>query len=270
MNKVDWVLNGGFPELLDDLEFEQNAVREAFYGLMTAFGVSGPESFVISGCGLSGGSYQSGFICLEGEILRFDGSAPIAVSPPNMLAWAVLETNDPEGTKIMENTLTREAYKVRRARIEIIDIADSAGRFAVDPNGATIASKIASMSALTNKYSLKAQPVWRSIGALGQPAFENGWINDNFFDGPAQFRKSDTGLVTLRGAVKNGSRYRMWLMPPDCIPPYNIQIAVSGAPAGDYITKLSISNSGDVQALGFDGINAPPNVSLCGVSYYVD
>lgn len=45
---------------------------------------------------------------------------------------------------------------------------------------------------------------WRYIGATGQPAFENSWVN---FDGTrtARFYKDTLGTVWLDGYIKDGS-----------------------------------------------------------------
>lgn len=46
---------------------------------------------------------------------------------------------------------------------------------------------------------------WHTIGAAGEPAFANGWVNFGGSDQVAQFRKDAFGMVHVRGIVKNGT-----------------------------------------------------------------
>lgn len=46
---------------------------------------------------------------------------------------------------------------------------------------------------------------WKNFGDAGQPAFQNGWVNNSEANwGKARFRK-DRNVVTLHGAVSGGS-----------------------------------------------------------------
>jgi hypothetical protein len=46
---------------------------------------------------------------------------------------------------------------------------------------------------------------WHLVGAAGEPAFQNSWVNYGGAYAPAAFRKMPDGTVRLRGTVKSGT-----------------------------------------------------------------
>lgn len=44
---------------------------------------------------------------------------------------------------------------------------------------------------------------WRSVGAVGQPAFQSNWVNEHASDRPVQFRKTPDGKVHLQGSARS-------------------------------------------------------------------
>jgi hypothetical protein len=62
---------------------------------------------------------------------------------------------------------------------------------------------------------------WHLVGSAGEPAFQNGWINNAAVVAEqAQFRKFPDGKVKLRGTIKNGTVPSVvFTLPPDCRPP---------------------------------------------------
>lgn len=59
-------------------------------------------------------------------------------------------------------------------------------------------------SAPPNVVGLVTLDPWHQVGAAGEPAFQNSWVNVGASDIPAAFRKSSDGKVDLRGNVKSG------------------------------------------------------------------
>lgn len=47
--------------------------------------------------------------------------------------------------------------------------------------------------------------VWHTVGGAGEPAFQNGWVNFGGTQPVVEFTKDATGVVHVRGAVKNGT-----------------------------------------------------------------
>lgn len=141
MNKVLTTNNGGFPVVLNDLRFEQAATRDAFYGLLSAFGVSVADSFIISGCTiasyLAGGAYAAGYISLEGEVYKVDAGVLPVLGVGETWYWAVDVSYDSAGLKVFENAASVDTYQVRKAKI----ISSTTG-LAATLTTATLADKI--------------------------------------------------------------------------------------------------------------------------------
>ncbi|MCK6648723.1 MAG: hypothetical protein L6Q66_03615 [Bacteroidia bacterium] len=287
MNKVDFLHNGGFPLLLDDLNFDQAATREAFYGLLSAFGATAPTSFIISGCNLSGSAWLPGYLSIAGEILRFDGQALAVPSFGMTNVWDVYETNDSAGQKLLENGTTVQTYKLRKARIIAVSNAVAANYLNVSTaptlasklvsivsadNGATeLANKILAVIAGSNLYALKAIEAWRVIGAVGQPAFQNSWANN--FTAPARqaaFRKDSMGMVHLRGCISGSNGAVIFNLPAGYRPTANNAALFSVPSSVGYNVNytLFVDTNGDVSLGG-----APAGLVglyLNGVHFHTD
>ena len=118
MNKLITTDLGGFPFVLDDIRFEQDAVRNAFYGILTAWGITDDESFILSGCEVTtgGGNYNvaAGYVVLSGEVFKVDAHS-VAIVGGQTYFWQISETNDPAGLKVFEAGPSYNTYKVRKA-----------------------------------------------------------------------------------------------------------------------------------------------------------
>jgi hypothetical protein len=55
------------------------------------------------------------------------------------------------------------------------------------------------------RYAKKNVEAWHEVGAAGQPAFENGWVNYGGSFATAAFYKDTLGVVHLRGLVMSGT-----------------------------------------------------------------
>jgi hypothetical protein len=55
------------------------------------------------------------------------------------------------------------------------------------------------------RYAKKNVEAWHVVGAVGQPAFENGWVNYGGGYASAAFYKDSLGVVHLKGLVKSGT-----------------------------------------------------------------
>ncbi len=113
---------GGFPVVLDDLAFLQDAIKGAFQGIGSVAGKSllAADGFIISGCErtIPGGvtTIQSGFIYLKGEVFKVDLHTFTEV-PSETEHWVELETNDPAGNKVFQDTVSHDTYKIRKAHV---------------------------------------------------------------------------------------------------------------------------------------------------------
>jgi len=122
MDKIKADDTGGFPLVLDDLDFLQKAFFGAFKGIGSMAGkeLTAAQGFIISGCErtVPGGvtNIAAGFIYLQGEVYQVDAHTFTEV-PTNTEHWVVLETNDPNGLKIFQDTTSKQTYKVRKAQV---------------------------------------------------------------------------------------------------------------------------------------------------------
>ena len=67
---------------------------------------------------------------------------------------------------------------------------------------------------------------WHVVGAAGEPAFENGWVNYGSGFAPAAFRKSPDGRVHIRGLVVGGAtNSNIFTLPAGYWPPAQVLIA---------------------------------------------
>ena len=87
MNKLITTDLGGFPFTLDRLRWLDDAYRDAWKGLFSAFGITLPTSFKLSGCAvtINGNDYSTtaGYICLNGECDNiFPFKTELSATPP--------------------------------------------------------------------------------------------------------------------------------------------------------------------------------------------
>ncbi len=122
MNRLDTTPLGGVPFDWDDWKWEQDGVREAFYGLISSWGIDPSDSFILSGCTstLNGLNYDisEGYIALDGEIYKVDAHS-VVVSLPVGFAhfWSPLVSYDPAGLEATKNAGTVNTYEIRRASV---------------------------------------------------------------------------------------------------------------------------------------------------------
>ncbi len=125
MNKLKTTDNGGFPFVLDDIRWIDNAVRESFKGLVSSLGITATESFKISGCVVSNVgsvySWTGGYICLMGEIMKVEaGSVTTPMQPWQQnygLYWQLDVIYDATGVKIFESGISYDTYEIRKGKL---------------------------------------------------------------------------------------------------------------------------------------------------------
>ncbi len=240
MNNVITTNNGGFPVVLDDLRFNQQAVRDAFYGLLSAFGVSAADSFIISGCVIAsysiGGAYSAGWISLNGEILQVDAGVLPSPGVGEDWYWAADVTYDAAGAKVMENATTVQAYQVRKGKI----ISSTAGLPA---------------TLLTPTLSDKIKGIM-----LGED-----WID--VASSTAKYRKDKLGFVHLIGMIGQNN-ISTFTLPVGYRPATNQSFRAFWIdnPVASY-NNITISTAGVVTASALTGAGTDREVGLQGISF---
>jgi hypothetical protein len=194
MNKLITTVLGGMPLDLDDISFFQDAIREAFYGLVSAFGISPTDSFILSGCVLvpdpvPGPSMHltAGYIAYNGEIWKVDAVNGLDSSIPYY--WIPdSPVYDPTGLETFENGSTNNTYEVRKMKL----VSGTPPAQYMPSDAPTLASKIIAINSTV--FAKKVQENWTPVTTA------NGWNV-----GDLRYRKSTGGMVSLSGIPNHQS-----------------------------------------------------------------
>lgn len=107
---------------------------------------------------------------------------------------------------------------------------------------------------------------WNSVGAAGQPAFLNSWVNYGSSYNTAQFTKSSDNIVTIRGLVKSGTtNANIFTLPSGYRPSARI---ITAAWCNAAQCRVDIDVNGNVVATS-TGTSAV-YTSLDRISFYAD
>lgn len=120
MHRFKTTDNGGLPFKLDDNRWQDNAYRDAFKGIISAFGVDLSTTILLSGCARTetGGTVTiaSGYVSIGGEICYVPShSYP---SPGTQKEyWVIHSSFDNSGTKLFQNLSTHDTYEMRIGKV---------------------------------------------------------------------------------------------------------------------------------------------------------
>lgn len=112
---------------------------------------------------------------------------------------------------------------------------------------------------LLELYASVPAPVWHTVGATGEPAYETGWSAGDLSG--ARFRAEPNGIIRLSGAVDGGTPgATAFTLPEGYRPPYAVRFASTNDGAYD---EIRISTAGAVvpqigsTEVTLDGITFP-------------
>lgn len=115
-------------------------------------------------------------------------------------------------------------------------------RTATQAASATTAAHAVSADTATTARALVAPESVHAVGAPGQPAFQNLWINHGgSIDEPAGFYKDQEGIVHLQGQVVDGTSAVIFQLPPGDRPDSGKILRVPAASC-DCLKTLTDSN----------------------------
>lgn len=92
------------------------------------------------------------------------------------------------------------------------------------------------------------QEAWHEIGATGEPAFQNGWVNYSSGYATLAFMKDSLGFVTVKGFIKSGTitaGTTIFTLPAGYRPAKNMYY-VTSMPAS--FGQLQMTSAGELQA----------------------
>lgn len=247
---------GGFPRVLDDLDYMQDGYFDGFKGLASASGVGliNEAGAILSGCEISGANITSGYILLNGEVLFFPGAlAVIPIAAGDTAFFELNTTNfDANGNKTLQDTSSHDAYQERDAKLTINN-SPPANHFKWgDDTGRT---------ALTWEEELNGiDDVWHQPDGAGEPPLVGLWNQSTGSVPRLQFKKDKHGKVRLRGAIKDGTITlntldAIFILPVGYRPSNNavgaITAALQGGVYGTVIVRIDIA--GQVNVIGLPG-----------------
>lgn len=206
MNKLKTDYPGGFKVRLNDIRWEQAAVREGVYGIMSAFGVTAAASFKLSGCDvtIAGSDYSctAGYISFMGEIFKVDAHTTHKNTGESII-FGVDESYDASGNKTFLDLTTHSTYLIRKAKL-VSSVITGGGDYMLH-NALTIheiiQNAIVAETIQTKLMSISGE--WHLVGATGEPAFQNGWYYAGSGFATVGYMKETLNDIVLKGYVRN-------------------------------------------------------------------
>jgi hypothetical protein len=237
MNRFD-IQNGGHPLSGDDLKYFQTAVKDTFKGSMECLRGKGPNDVVIlNGCVISEGggnfTHTEGYVWIDGEIY-FVPAKVLATPIDTLYSFTVTETVDK--VKVYKNA---SSVNVRFKRICIIQSLNVG-----TPTSFTDDNRIENLLVFNQKTA------WRSVGAMGEPAYEASW------SGSAKVRMNKLGKIELGGSATitsmGGTDREIWILDAGDRPLTDKHFVVKGIDNGtDAPILISIiASTGEVKIIG--------------------
>ena len=148
---------------------------------------------------------------------------------------------------------------------------------AAHASAADVATHASSADNATTAQTLVAPASVHQVGAAGQPASQNLWVNHGFStDEPAGFYKDQEGIVHLQGPVVNGTPGIIFQLPPGYRPDSGKVLRVPAAacdclkpeadPQGGSVFEIVLNATVTIEGSGF-GASFDGAVSLDSNSY---
>ena len=123
MNNLKTTDTGGFPLKLDDFRFVNNAVLEAFKGMMSMYDVTDSHAVILSGCARTSASgttsIAQGYISIGGEICFVPAHSYPTPSLGQNEYWMIDVSYDTSGNKTFQSTTPHNTYEVRVGKIQV-------------------------------------------------------------------------------------------------------------------------------------------------------
>lgn len=263
MNKLETSYLGGHPLTLEDLEFFQNGLMEAFNGLASVWQYGSSDSIILSGLqGTISGpnvTYTSGFVVVNSEVY-YVPSATIPTAGGFVID--IGQTIDTAGDIQYEDLTTHSTYLVRRGILKNpvgspteIDIADFI----------TLKDRLLSITgALTS-----LETAWAGV------TFNGSWANTTYSvyypSNAVRYRKNKIATIELEGSATcpSGSISALMFTLPTGFRPSKLKVypaVVIDLVLGTLIGRVLVKANGEVSFETNTPTSGDVTVSLDGIN----
>lgn len=188
MNNFKTDIDGGLPLELNDFRWIDHGIRDAFKGMMSAYGVTDQMTVRLSGCArnITGGgmvTIDPGYVSIGGEICFVPAQTYPVPGVGDFEYWMVGLGYDSEGLKEFETSGNHDTYETRTGKVQVSNVVPAGHTKYEDTK--TIFEVIKANMPLDQ---------WADIFAAGYDA-----SLDYFLMGVPQSTRDITGFVHLRG-----------------------------------------------------------------------
>jgi len=260
MKRLKTELNGGLLFFAEHFRYADQAIREGFYALISAWGVSGQESFILAGCVITANhpnySWTEGYICKGGVIYRVPAGSIITatVIPASYaIAWDELTIFDTAGDVVFENGTSQSIYEEKILALAVLNTAAFPNYMPY--NAPTIHERIAA------KITAKEEAFQNITG------INHDWAQgDTSFNTPLQIKRDLFNTVHLSGKITSvtaNPNISLFVLPLIYRPTRNLIIP---AVLNNKPTVISINTGGGVTLLETGLVDV--NYTLCFAMSY--
>lgn len=255
MNNLVTDINGGFPLLLNDFRFNDNAVRLALADIVSS--VAGTNPIILFGCQTQ---QQTNFVSVSEGAIFWQGEIwhvyPHNFTAPNPMTeapyWNFVTEKGIEGSRTFENAETHQVHQIRKAVGTMNPFTGSVGSVSFE-----------GMKRLQN-YLIEEVEVPRELGVeLVNNATKTYLIKQGrlvSLDFSVSFPGSETMSAKLVGTIPE--KYR----PAD----YNTGIAIGKHNGADSVMRYSIDKqTGQILVMPIDGSTGGNQMIILKITYIV-
>jgi hypothetical protein len=214
MKKLLTNIEGGFPLHSDDLTFFDEAVRESFFGLFSAFGIENDENFKLSGVvttydpNTAKMHTTEGWVVINGEVLRVleheSDVDPFALPPyyiQPIFQLHLVETT----SRAFYNAEQHNVHQMRYAQMVKFSEINEDLPF-------MIANAKYIHEIIREKILALGEEPWKEIGSIGNAVFLNGVSNKNGLS-TAAYRVLSNGMIVIKGCLELDSTVELFVLP---------------------------------------------------------
>lgn len=259
MNKLITTDTGGFPYVLDDIRWEQDAYREALNDIVKGIVNNGTTDFVLWGCNITDNTtyfdVSEGAIVFDGEIYHLAATTNLTkVALQYLIFKPSTGTYDSDGLKTFQDAATHDTYELRFATATISAIPGA---------GSYIIASTAGTAAIPEKYDYQfankvTETTKITLGSTNIDDCGSFYSTNNIVADSSGVKFWKTGsTVNIRGGFSQNpatsvtTRYKVGSLPSGYRPPSSCMVnGFATNNAGAEWCIFEIESGGDIYIRG--------------------